>query len=101
MKQYNLFDSSFEWDYDKDRLNQRKHDVSFVWAQEAFFDKHVVFAQDLKHSEHEQRYFCFGKVFNRVLTVRFVYRNRKIRIIGAGYWRRGKKAYEEKNKIYR
>jgi hypothetical protein len=27
------------------------------------------------------------------------YKDEQIRIIGAGYWRRGKEAYEEKNKI--
>lgn len=31
------------------------------------------------------------------LTVRFAYREGVIRIIGAGYWRRGKKIYEEQN----
>ena len=31
----------------------------------------------------------------KILTVRFTYREHLIRIIGAGYWRRGKKAYEE------
>lgn len=35
-----------------------------------------------------------------ILTVRFIYRENKIRIIGAGYWRKGKKTYEEKNKKY-
>lgn len=32
------------------------------------------------------------------MTVRFTYRNNKIRIIGAGYWRQGKKVYEENKK---
>lgn len=35
-----------------------------------------------------------------ILTVRFIYRENNIRIIGAGYWRKGKKIYEEKNQIY-
>ena len=43
----------------------------------------------------EPRYFCIGKVDDRILTVRFVYRNNKIRIIGAGYWRKGRKYYEK------
>lgn len=29
------------------------------------------------------------------MTVRFTYRHRLIRIIGAGYWRNGKKIYEQ------
>lgn len=37
-----------------------------------------------------------SKLGNRIITVRFTYRNGKIRLFGAGYWRKGKKAYEEK-----
>jgi hypothetical protein len=32
-----------------------------------------------------------------IITVRFTYRYGKIRIFGAGYWRKGKKEYEKKN----
>jgi hypothetical protein len=31
------------------------------------------------------------------MTVRFTYGKSKIRIIGAGYWRKGKKIYEKEN----
>lgn len=48
--------------------------------------------------EKEQRYFCFGKVDSGVMTVRFTMRKNYIRIIGAGYWRKGKKIYEENKK---
>jgi predicted DNA binding CopG/RHH family protein len=34
------------------------------------------------------------------MTVRFTYRKNRIRIIGAGYWRKGKDIYERENKIY-
>jgi hypothetical protein len=89
----------FEWDDVKDQLNQKKHGVSFTEAQNAFLDKHRVIAEDLEHSnEKEQRYFCFGKVDGEIVTVRFTVRKKSIRIIGAGYWRKGKKIYEkEKN----
>jgi uncharacterized protein len=43
----------------------------------------------------ERRYFCIGKVDGEVLTVRFTWRRGKIRIFGAGYWRKGKQVYEE------
>lgn len=91
---------TFEWDSDKDKINQKKHGVSFSVAQHAFLDSNRVIAEDLKHSTGEKRYFCFGRVGQEVITVRFAYRENKIRIIGAGYWRKGKVAYEEKNKIY-
>ena len=55
------------------------------------------FEQDLEHSDDEKRYYCLGKVADGIMTVRFTYRKNKIRTIGAGYWRKGKKIYEEEN----
>ncbi|MBI4531850.1 MAG: BrnT family toxin [Candidatus Latescibacteria bacterium] len=90
----------FEWDREKDLTNQAKHGVSFSEAQHAFLDSNRVIAVDHKHStKREMRYFCFGMVRGRVLTVRFTYREDKIRIFGAGYWGEGKKKYEDANRI--
>ena len=86
---------SFEWDATKDRVNRRKHGVSFDRAQYAFFDLNRVLAEDPSHSGTEQRFFCFGWVDGGVMTVRFTYRGGRIRIFGAGYWRKGKKIYEQ------
>lgn len=94
-------DTSFEWDKEKNIENIQKHDIDFSTAQYAFIDPKRVIAKDLSHSKDEKRYFCFGKVKGGVLTVRFTYRNNKIRIIGAGYWRKGKRIYEKENKIHR
>ncbi len=88
-------DSSFEWDEKKDHANRQKHGVSFYEAQKAFLDPGRIIAEDLEHGQSEQRYYCFGKVEEGVMTVRFTYRGKKIRIIGAGFWRKGKKIYEE------
>ena len=85
----------FQWDENKDHANQKKHGMSFYEAQEAFLDPHRLIAEDLEHSHDEKRYYCFGEVDGEVVTVRFTYRNNKIRIIGAGYWRKGRKIYEE------
>ncbi len=92
---------SFEWDSEKDRINQSKHGVSFSAAQFAFADPVRVIARDLSHSKHEKRYFCFGKVEEGIMTVRFTFRNDVIRIIGAGFWRKGKIIYERENKLYK
>lgn len=89
---------TFEWDDEKDRINLEKHGVSFARAQRAFLDERRVIAVDLSHStEEEKRYFCFGMVDGGVMTVRFTWRGRRIRIIGAGYWRRGRRIYEQEN----
>ncbi len=89
----------FEWDEEKNRINKRKHKVSFQEAQYAFLDPDRIIAEDRQHSDDEKRYYCFGEVKGGVLTVRFTYRKNKIRIIGAGYWRQGKKIYEKEHKL--
>ena len=91
----------FEWDSRKDQENQQKHGVSFALAQYAFADSQRIVAEDVNHSKIEKRYYRFGKVGDGILTVRFTYRNNVIRIIGAGYWRKGKAIYEHENKIHR
>ena len=94
--------SNFEWDEAKNLENQEKHGVSFYDAQYAFKDKRRVIAEDAVHSQDEKRYFCFGlnQENSCILTVRFTYRNNQIRIIGAGYWRKGRKIYEQANSIH-
>jgi uncharacterized DUF497 family protein len=90
----------FEWDPDKDIANQERHGVSFSLAQFAFADPRRVIAQDVSHSETENRYYCFGWVGGGILTVRFTHRDDVIRIFGAGYWRKGKRVYERENQIH-
>jgi len=92
--------AGFEWDFDKDAENQQKHGVSFSLAQEAFLDPKRVIARDLAHSESEERFYCFGSVGGGILTVRITYRKYVIRIMGAGYWRKGKRIYEQENAIH-
>jgi len=85
----------FEWDLKKNNENLIKHGVTFEFAKNAFFDQNRIIAIDLDHStDKEKRYFCIGDVGDGILTVRFTLRDDKIRIFGAGYWRKGKKEYE-------
>ena len=94
--------SDFEWDEAKHLENQQKHGVSFYEAQHAFFDAKRVIAEDVSHSQNERRYFCFGLNQDQtgILTIRFTYQNNRIRIFGAGYWRKGKKIYEQANPVH-
>ena len=91
----------FDWDPNKDAENRQKHGVSFSHAQYAFADPRRIIAKDETHSQTEERFYCFGEVDGGVLTVRFTYRASVIRIIGAGYWRKGKTIYERENQIHR
>ena len=95
-----MINARFEWDAEKDSENREKHGVSFELAQYAFADPNRVIAQDMTHSQDETRFFCFGRVGDGILTVRFTYREGSIRIFGAGYWRKGKKIYEQENHIH-
>jgi len=90
----------FEWDEEKKIENQDKHNVSFSLAQRARLDPRRVIVEDVNHSTEEDRFYCIGRVGDGIMTVRFTYRENIIRIYGAGYWRKGRKIYEEQNKIY-
>lgn len=91
----------FEWDEDKNSANLAKHQVSIFDAQLAFADPHRVIARDISHRSAEERFYCFGKLVENILTVRFTYRPGAIRIIGAGYWRKGKAVYEKENSLHK
>ena len=90
----------FEWSAARNARNIQKHGVSFFDAQYAFADRNRIILEDTAHSRVEPRYFCIGKIEGGIVTVRFVYRHQKIRIFGAGYWRKGRKRYEKENKIH-
>ena len=91
----------FDWDPAKELVNLRKHGVSFADAQLAFADERRVIEIDLSHSDDEPRYYCIGRVGQGILTVRFTWRNGVIRIIGAGFWRKGKAKYERQSSLHR
>ncbi len=85
----------FIWDREKEIANIRKHGIAFCTAAKAFKDQKRKIYIDSKHSKTEERLFCIGKVENHVVTVRFTHRKGKIRIYGAGYWRKGARYYEK------
>ena len=89
----------FIWDLGKEAVNIRKHRIDFSLAAQAFDDPHRRIVLDHKHSMDEQRMFCVGLARGKVMTVRFVYRRDKVRILGAGYWRKGAKLYAQKKSI--
>ncbi len=92
-----IYFGSFVWNQNKEAINLKTHRLDFKKATDAFFDPYRIIATDEVHSADEPRYFCIGKVGKKVATVRFTYRENKIRIIGAGFWRKGRKFYEKKN----
>ena len=87
---------TFEWDENKNVLNKEKHNISFEEAQFAFFDPKRIILEDKKHSIDEDRFFCIGQIESGIVTIRFTIRKNVIRLFGAGYWREGKRRYEER-----
>jgi uncharacterized DUF497 family protein len=76
----------FERDEAKDRLNRKRHGVSFEEAQTAFFDENARLTDDPDHSDDEDRFILLGlSVRLRVLVVNHSYRqpDETIRIISA------------------
>jgi uncharacterized DUF497 family protein len=53
----------FEWDENKNKLNQRKHGVSFGEAQFVFFDENAIEYPDPEHLEEEGRFLMLGRSY--------------------------------------
>ncbi len=92
----------FEWDDDKEKLNIRKHGISFDEARTVFFDERAIQFFDPDHSEDEDRFILLGMSFQlRIVVVCHCSRQEEsvIRIFSARkadkdeereYWRRRK-----------
>ena len=63
----------FEWDDEKNRLNQLKHGLTFETAALVFNDPHAMFRKD-RIVAGEQRWHIIGAVERAVLLVVHVYR---------------------------
>ncbi|MFC1239374.1 BrnT family toxin [Treponema vincentii] len=87
---------TFEWDENKDRLNQKNHDgISFEYAARVFLDSKRIEMLDENHSdESEERYNVIGCV-ERILFVVYTERGSdNIRIISA------RRATPKEEKLY-
>ena len=77
-------DLQFIWDENKDKINQKKHTVSFQEAQTVFLDDNAQMIYDTDHSEGEDRFLLLGISMRlRIIVVCHCYRenDETIRII--------------------
>lgn len=51
---------TFEWDRKKERINAKKHGVSFEDAKTAFYDETAIVFHDPDHSDNEERFILLG-----------------------------------------
>lgn len=88
----------FEWDEHKNKVNMRKHDVTFEEAKTVFSDPKAVYIFDEKYSDDEERFLVIGlDNIYRELCVCHCYRDDNeeiIRIISA------RKATKKEKEIY-
>ncbi|MCF8242786.1 MAG: BrnT family toxin [Melioribacteraceae bacterium] len=90
-------DIRFQWDQNKNRVNIRKHKVSFEEAKSVFFDENARLISDPEHSFDEERFIILGFSNKlRILVVIHSYRENDeiIRIISA------RKATKSESKYY-
>ena len=89
---------SFDWDEQKDKINQQKHGISFEEAESVFLDDYAVQFWDEEHSQDEERFLLLGLSSKmRILLVVHCFREEDaiIRIISA------RKATKNESKEYR
>ena len=72
----------FEWDQEKNLINQQKHKISFETAAYVFEDENYIEMYDFEHSIDEDRYIAIGCVGD-VLFVVFTERKENVRLISA------------------
>ena len=76
--------TGFQWDEGNATKNWTLHQVAPAEAEQVFFNRPVMVAPDLKHSEDEPRYAALGQTdAQRRLAVVFTMRGTLVRVISA------------------
>jgi uncharacterized DUF497 family protein len=65
---YNLA-IKFEWDTNKEKINIKKHGVTFEQASYVFADQFALSKYDDEHSKDEDRWVILGKSLNETLLL--------------------------------
>ena len=74
----------FQWDAGNSEKNWISHQVTKSECEQIFFNQPLIFGNDDKHSEIEQRYFSLGQTDDgRLLFIVSTIRENLIRVISA------------------
>ncbi len=86
----------FDWDRGNIEKNWQSHNVTPQEAEQVFFNRPLIVADDAKHSQSERRYLVLGQTdADRLLFVAFTMREGRIRVISArDMHRKERKVYE-------
>ena len=87
----------FQWDDNRAQSNVQKHGLTFEEAVTVFADPYLLFTEDSKPSQTEQREWAIGEAENgSLIVVVFTVRGEEIRIISARKaTKKERKRYEE------
>ena len=86
----------FDWDEGNVRKNWESHRVTQQEAEQIFFNRPLIVADGVRHSEAERRYHVLGQTDeDRALFVAFTVRDERSRVISArDMSRRERKVYQ-------
>ena len=89
--------TGFEWDEGNLLKNWEKHSVAPSECEQVFFNRPLIAAHDLQHSQSEARYYLLGQTdSHRKLFLVFTVRGSLIRVISArDMSRKERKRYED------
>jgi len=87
--------TGFDWDEGNVEKNWVSHHVTPQEAEQVFFNRPLIVADDPKHSQNEKRYFVLGQTDkDRELFIAFTVRGKRIRVVSArDMSRRERKVY--------
>jgi len=88
--------TGFQWDAGNIDKNWERHEVSPSECEQLFFQRPLLVAPDLAHSQDESRYAALGRTATgRRLTIVFTIRGTLIRVVSArAMSRRERRLYE-------
>lgn len=76
--------TGFDWDEENVLKNWVKHRVTAAECEQIFFNRPLVVAEDVEHSQAEGRFYALGQTdAERLLLVVFTFRHNLIRTISA------------------
>jgi uncharacterized protein len=89
--------SEFDWDGGNAEKNWLRHRISQAECEQVFFNRPLVVAEDIEHSDTEDRFLALGQTdAGRLLFVVYVLRGDKVRVVSArDMTRREQKEYED------
>ncbi len=84
MRQAIYNSQGFEWDDGNSEKNWLLHEVTDGECEQVFFSQPLHIAADVRHSQRADRYLALGRTdANRWLTITFIVRKNRIRVISA------------------